>query len=308
MPRDRFPRNGRTARPTKIYDQRTTNGDGAAIAASAGWRRTSAFRASRGGVQRPARHRQLVNLPGATSPRHRHPQDRPCLVWEGSVRFTADGEEAELRAGGWSVIAPDVEHGVTASDGGGRAIGGHPPAPRPYLRLPRDRRPWRHVSDFTADSDPPRGGPARPPDRQRRGLRARDVSPGVGAYACSLHWVRLGHGARLPDGRAKLPLEGGLLRRGQRGRRATAPGRDAQARPARCSTSTPRRRTSWRPARAAVSKSRCVLADMGIRATRCKQRRTSFVRPALVGYGSNARVPAFPLGAFHLPSIRSYLG
>jgi quercetin dioxygenase-like cupin family protein len=59
---------------------------------------------------------------GGTFPIHRHPNEQITLVEHGSVAFTVAGETAELGAGSWSVVAPDVEHGITAGPEGARIL------------------------------------------------------------------------------------------------------------------------------------------------------------------------------------------
>lgn len=60
--------------------------------------------------------------PGGTFPIHRHPAEQVTIVLEGSVRFTVAGEEHQLGPGEWSVIAGEVEHGITAGAEGARLI------------------------------------------------------------------------------------------------------------------------------------------------------------------------------------------
>ena len=52
--------------------------------------------------------------PGAGFPLHRHPQEQITLVLEGKVTMTIEGHSSDLSAGDWSVVAPNVEHGITA--------------------------------------------------------------------------------------------------------------------------------------------------------------------------------------------------
>lgn len=52
--------------------------------------------------------------PGASFPLHRHPQEQITLVLEGKVTMTIERSSSELAAGAWSVVGPDVEHGITA--------------------------------------------------------------------------------------------------------------------------------------------------------------------------------------------------
>jgi quercetin dioxygenase-like cupin family protein len=60
--------------------------------------------------------------PGARFPLHRHPQEQITVVEQGSVELRAGGELTTLRAGEWSVISPDVEHGISAGPDGARFI------------------------------------------------------------------------------------------------------------------------------------------------------------------------------------------
>jgi quercetin dioxygenase-like cupin family protein len=56
--------------------------------------------------------------PRATFPRHRHPQEQITLVLEGSVELTVADRTRVLAAGDYSVVPPDVEHGISAGDHG----------------------------------------------------------------------------------------------------------------------------------------------------------------------------------------------
>lgn len=56
--------------------------------------------------------------PGATFPRHRHPQLQITLVLEGSVLLTVGDRTRRLAAGDYSVIPRDTEHGISAGDHG----------------------------------------------------------------------------------------------------------------------------------------------------------------------------------------------
>lgn len=58
--------------------------------------------------------------PGATFPNHRHAQEQITIVTEGVVSMTIGGEATEIGPGGWSVVAPEVEHGITAGEEGAR--------------------------------------------------------------------------------------------------------------------------------------------------------------------------------------------
>jgi quercetin dioxygenase-like cupin family protein len=59
---------------------------------------------------------------GAAFPVHRHPEEQVTLVLEGTVELTVDGEMSTLAAGSWSVVGPDVEHGITAGPSGARIV------------------------------------------------------------------------------------------------------------------------------------------------------------------------------------------
>ena len=56
--------------------------------------------------------------PGATFPRHRHAQEQITLVLEGSVELTVGGRTKALAVGDYSVVPPDVEHGISAGEAG----------------------------------------------------------------------------------------------------------------------------------------------------------------------------------------------
>lgn len=60
--------------------------------------------------------------PGAVFPTHRHPEEQITLVATGEAKFTVGGEPSILRPGDWSVIAPDVEHGLEAGAEGARIV------------------------------------------------------------------------------------------------------------------------------------------------------------------------------------------
>lgn len=60
--------------------------------------------------------------PGATFPRHHHPEEQITLVIDGQLTFTADEETHDLAAGAWSVTAADVPHGITAGPRGARIL------------------------------------------------------------------------------------------------------------------------------------------------------------------------------------------
>jgi quercetin dioxygenase-like cupin family protein len=56
--------------------------------------------------------------PGAAFPPHSHAQEQITLVQEGDLEMSIAGEITTLRKGGWSVVGPDVEHGITAGPEG----------------------------------------------------------------------------------------------------------------------------------------------------------------------------------------------
>lgn len=60
--------------------------------------------------------------PGARFPIHRHPQEQITLIERGEVEMTVAGEPRTLEAGAWVVVAPDVEHGITAGEAGAEVV------------------------------------------------------------------------------------------------------------------------------------------------------------------------------------------
>jgi quercetin dioxygenase-like cupin family protein len=60
--------------------------------------------------------------PGAAFPLHRHPQEQTTLILEGKVEMAIRDERRALRAGDWSVVGPDTEHGITAGAEGARIV------------------------------------------------------------------------------------------------------------------------------------------------------------------------------------------
>lgn len=60
--------------------------------------------------------------PGATFPSHRHAQEQITTVVEGTLSMTIEGEASELGPGGWSVVGPEVDHGITAGPEGARFL------------------------------------------------------------------------------------------------------------------------------------------------------------------------------------------
>lgn len=60
--------------------------------------------------------------PGASFPLHRHPQEQVTLIERGTVELIVGGSLRRLREGDWSVVAPDVEHGIRAGAEGARVL------------------------------------------------------------------------------------------------------------------------------------------------------------------------------------------
>jgi quercetin dioxygenase-like cupin family protein len=60
--------------------------------------------------------------PRASFPLHRHPEEQITLVLDGQVEMTIAGRASGLSAGGWSVVEPEVEHGITAGPQGARIL------------------------------------------------------------------------------------------------------------------------------------------------------------------------------------------
>lgn len=58
--------------------------------------------------------------PNATFPMHRHAQEQITIVDEGTLAMTIGDRVEELGAGGWSVVAGGIEHGITAGPQGAR--------------------------------------------------------------------------------------------------------------------------------------------------------------------------------------------
>jgi quercetin dioxygenase-like cupin family protein len=52
--------------------------------------------------------------PGAGFPRHSHPQEQITLIVQGGVEMAIGDERSLMGPGDWSVVGPDVEHGITA--------------------------------------------------------------------------------------------------------------------------------------------------------------------------------------------------
>lgn len=60
--------------------------------------------------------------PGAAFPLHRHPQEQITLIEAGEVEFAIDGSVERMGPGSFSVVGPDVEHGITAGLQGARFV------------------------------------------------------------------------------------------------------------------------------------------------------------------------------------------
>lgn len=58
----------------------------------------------------------------ASFPLHRHPEEQITFVLEGSVELTVAGEVSMLGPGSWSVVGPNLEHGITAGPEGARIV------------------------------------------------------------------------------------------------------------------------------------------------------------------------------------------
>jgi quercetin dioxygenase-like cupin family protein len=60
--------------------------------------------------------------PGSEFPLHTHPQEQITIVEQGDIEFVSPDGSVRLDEGGWSVVAPDVEHQVVAGDRGARIL------------------------------------------------------------------------------------------------------------------------------------------------------------------------------------------
>jgi quercetin dioxygenase-like cupin family protein len=60
--------------------------------------------------------------PGATFPLHTHPQEQWTLVERGSVEMTIAGDATPMGPGEWSLVDPQVQHGITAGEDGARIL------------------------------------------------------------------------------------------------------------------------------------------------------------------------------------------
>jgi quercetin dioxygenase-like cupin family protein len=53
---------------------------------------------------------------------HRHPQEQITLIEAGGVEMTVGDRMEPMSAGDWSVIGPDLEHGLRAGPEGARVV------------------------------------------------------------------------------------------------------------------------------------------------------------------------------------------
>jgi quercetin dioxygenase-like cupin family protein len=60
--------------------------------------------------------------PGARFPRHRHPQEQITLIEAGEAEMTVDDRVDSLAAGDWTVVGPDLEHGLRAGPAGAKIL------------------------------------------------------------------------------------------------------------------------------------------------------------------------------------------
>jgi quercetin dioxygenase-like cupin family protein len=60
--------------------------------------------------------------PGASFPIHHHQQEQITVVQEGELEFTVGDQVHALSTGAWCVVAPGVQHGLTAGAQGARVI------------------------------------------------------------------------------------------------------------------------------------------------------------------------------------------
>lgn len=60
--------------------------------------------------------------PDSTFPEHFHPQEQITLILEGDLQLSAGGETETLAAGGWSVVAGGIPHGITSGPQGTRFL------------------------------------------------------------------------------------------------------------------------------------------------------------------------------------------
>jgi quercetin dioxygenase-like cupin family protein len=60
--------------------------------------------------------------PGARFPRHTHPQEQVTLVQSGTIEMSLGDRVQSLSAGEYAIAPPDVEHGITAGEGGASIV------------------------------------------------------------------------------------------------------------------------------------------------------------------------------------------
>jgi quercetin dioxygenase-like cupin family protein len=60
--------------------------------------------------------------PGAVFPRHRHAQEQITLIQSGEVEMAIGDRVQHLSSGDWSVVEPEVEHGITAGASGATVV------------------------------------------------------------------------------------------------------------------------------------------------------------------------------------------
>lgn len=60
--------------------------------------------------------------PGASFPLHKHSQEQITLVEMGEVKFTVAGTVHRMGPDDWSLIPPNVEHGLRAGPQGARLL------------------------------------------------------------------------------------------------------------------------------------------------------------------------------------------
>jgi len=82
--------------------------------------------------------------PGAVVPEHRHEHEQLGMCIEGSITFTIDGEQRELRPGGTWRITSNLPHDAVAGPEGAIVVDIFAPVRADWAALPRsDPRPPR---------------------------------------------------------------------------------------------------------------------------------------------------------------------
>jgi quercetin dioxygenase-like cupin family protein len=121
--------------------------------------------------------------PGARFPRHRHPQEQITVVLRGSLELTVGDRSRTLTAGDYSVVPPNVEHGITAGGDGAAFVA---------TIVPR-----RESADAYAVVDEVRVCDEGPELAivEGGGTARAIVWPGTGAAARAMHRIRLDPGA-----------------------------------------------------------------------------------------------------------------